>query len=101
MAWELRHNRYRYYYRKRRIRGRVISEYIGDGPRALLSELLDQEARGEAQELRRELDRLVEQDTEIDLFLDLSVNLAKAMLLLAGCYSHKGEWRRRRGKITE
>jgi hypothetical protein len=98
MAWESRHKHHRYYYRKRRIKGRVISEYVGSGPLALLIAELDQAKQEEAREKRREQIRMAKQDQEIDHILDLSIDLARAALLLAGCYNHKGEWRRHHGK---
>ena len=101
MAWESRHKHHSYYYRKRRVGRRVVSEYVGAGPAAMLIAELDMVEQEEAQEKRREQLRMMEQDLDIDEALDLSIDLARAVLLLAGCHSHKGEWRRRRDKRVE
>ena len=45
MTWESRHRRQRYYYRKRRVRGRVVSEYVGAGPAAMLVAEMDRISR--------------------------------------------------------
>jgi hypothetical protein len=97
MAWETRHSSARYYYRKRRANGRVVSEYIGTGPVAELCELVDQNARKQAREIRQELMSLMRQDEEIDEILDISIDMARMALVLAGCHTHKGEWRLKRG----
>ena len=101
MAWESRHRSHQYYYRKRRIGSRVVSEYVGAGSAAMLLAELDQVVREGAQEKRREQLRVQEQDLEIDQTLNLTFDLAKAALLLAGCHTHKGEWRWRRVKRVE
>ena len=46
MGWEEKNGR-RYYYRKRRVGGQVISEYVGTGYAALLAEAMDIEAKHE------------------------------------------------------
>ena len=101
MAWEQRNNLQRYYYRKRRIGGRVYSEYIGSGPVAEMYAYLDRLEREEIHERRRERLRIVEQDHDIDEALDLSIALTRAALLLAGYHNHKGEWVRRRVRRIE
>jgi hypothetical protein len=78
-----------------------MSEYVGAGSAAMLLAELDQIDREVAQERRHEHLRIREQDLEIDQALDLTIDLAKAALLLAGCHTHKGEWRWRRVKRVE
>jgi len=99
MAWEERHGR-RYYYRKRRVAGRVVSVYLGQG--AVVSMLADlddaermerQEARQEEQVRRAELRR---KDEDLAALTGLTEAFAAAALLLAGCHTHKGTWRRKR-----
>jgi hypothetical protein len=99
MALERRGNR-TYYYRKRRVGRRVVSEYAGSGEEAVLGERLDRCGRMAAEWQRQcgreELANTAagEQPTR-----DLSVlvsGLTKLALVEAGCHTHKGTWRRRR-----
>ncbi len=99
MAWEERHGR-RYYYRKRRVAGRVVSVYLGQGEVvSMLADLDDaermerQEARQEEQARRAELRRA---DEDLADLTGLTEAFAAAALLLAGCHTHKGTWRRKR-----
>lgn len=101
MAWERRHNLHRYYYRKRRLGGRVISKYVGSGPVAQLIADLDKFEQEERREKRHERLRMIEQDQEIDEALGLSIDMASVMLLLAGYHNNKGKWVRRRGRRVE
>jgi len=78
-----------------------VSEYVGAGSAAMLLAELDQVVREGAQVKRREQLRVQEQDLEIDQTLNLTFDLAKAALLLAGYHTHKGEWRWRRVKRVE
>ncbi len=98
MAWEERRGR-RYYYRKRRQGGRVVSEYIGGGEYgALLAGFDEAERQGQRRERAQR-----QQEESIDKALDevteaMSI-LATAALLVAGCRTHRGQWRRRRELI--
>ncbi len=99
MAWEERRGR-RYYYQKRRVAGRVVSVYLGQGEGvSILAELDDaermerQEARAEEQVQRAALRREDEDFAEVT---GLTEAFAAAALLLAGCHTHKGTWRRKR-----
>lgn len=99
MAWEDR-NGNRYYYRKRREGGRVVSEYVGSGS---LAELLaarddiEQEERQEAQEAwKQEKARMDAIDNDLDDLGDYLKDLLAASLILAGYHQHKSEWRKRR-----
>ena len=99
MAWEKRRGR-EYYYRKRRIGGRVVSEYVGTGPLAEGAAALDELTR-RAQEEKRELLRREQQrqraiDQEVDRACRLIGTLVDAALLLNGYHYHKGQWRLRR-----
>lgn len=81
MGWETRGNS-RYYYRKRKVAGRVVSEYVGTGLHA---------ARVVAQEAAA-------REAELDAFYDLTDALVGAALLNAGYHRHhRGEWRKQRG----
>jgi hypothetical protein len=97
MAWESRRGR-RYYYRKRRIGRKVVTEYLGRGP------LADREARRtakakarqssqwiELQQLREEQDRLKKQ---IDEGSRLLSHYLAAVMLTNGYHLHKRQWRK-------
>lgn len=99
MSWESRNGRGRYYTRSRRVKGRVVREYIGCGPVAEAAAEGDLEQRQKLQAEQSEFKALRDQDQEMDdlvsSFGSVSEQLAKAALLLAGFRQHKlGEWRR-------
>lgn len=104
MAWEER-NGNRYYYHKRRIGDRVVSEYMGGGELAEAFAYLDgidrqrddleREATRAEQEAQREIDK------QIDEMISLARTLADATLLAAGYHRHKGQWRKRRERHTD
>ena len=101
MGWETCARGGRYYTRSRKVRGRVVREYVGAG---LIGEL---SARGDAEEraARHERAATMRRDqasweaverpvAELD---DLVGAVAAGALLLAGYHCHhRGEWRRRR-----
>jgi hypothetical protein len=95
MAWEKRGNR-DYYYKKRRIGGRVVSEYVGSGALAELQALLDQEEKESRKYEQAKRLQAEELEAKIDQVDEYSRTLAKAALLLAGYHPHKGQWRKRR-----
>ena len=99
MGWERRGN-HRYYYRKRRQGGRVVSEYVGAGEHGAAAARRDVLARADRERMQqeqiRERERLLalEQagaDAEDHVHL-----VMRAWLLAAGYHTHKGQWRRRR-----
>jgi hypothetical protein len=99
MGWEERTGR-RYYYRKRRQGGRVVSEYVGSGFLAELAAGMDETDRERKdlqrqaqQQLRAMSEELREQMAQLD---DYTQTLTRAALLLAGFHPHKGQWRKRR-----
>jgi hypothetical protein len=95
MGWERRGDR-EYYYRKRRIGGRVVSRYLG------LTEFAHEyDAFVSDEKARRDLDRHDREyqaavDRELDRFGAFTRMLATAVLIDAGYHLHKGQWRRRR-----
>ena len=95
MSWEKRGDR-RYYYNKRRVGDRVISEYVGAGEFAQVCAALDALKREmrHAQRERRRADRAL--DAQVDQVCDLIRALTGAALLVAGHHTHKGQWRKRR-----
>jgi len=99
MAWEKRRGK-EYYYRKRRIGGRVMSKYVGTGPDAEAASALDELTR-QAQEEKRDLFRQERErqraiDEAVDRACRLTRHLIYAALLLNGYHMHQGEWRKRR-----
>ena len=99
MAWEDR-NGSQYYYRKRRVGGRVVSEYVGAGYAGELAESFDAEDRQEAEYKRREMRKQKQQAAALDRQEDevekLTRAFTRACLLLAGYHTHKGQWRKKR-----
>jgi hypothetical protein len=100
LGWERRKRGGTYYYRGRRVDGRVVKQYFGTDPAARAAADLDRlgrlerraaRAAWEAEEARiREAVRpLLELGTECDL-------IVKAALLAAGYHRHHGQWRRTR-----
>jgi hypothetical protein len=101
VGWEQRGGQ-RYYYRSRRVGGRVVKEYHGDGLRALLAIEQDEAERAERAERRAvladELARIVALETPLTAFCEAAEVLARSALLARGYHRHdRGEWRRRRG----
>lgn len=99
MAWETR-NGNRYYYRKRRIGDRVVSEYMGGDVGGLFA-MLDENEQ-ERRQLEREARRAEQEaqhaiDKQIDEVIGLARTLADAAMIEAGYHRHKGQWRRIRG----
>ena len=101
MGWERRRNG-AYYYRARKVNGRVVKEYVGAGP--LAQALAAQDARTRAErratsEVRRtERARLAGVDAAVDASHEAVETLLRASLVLAGFHRHqRGEWRRRQG----
>lgn len=99
MGWETRRGR-RYYYRARKVGGRVIKLYVGAGPQAELAALRDglaQEDRRITSAARREARvALAAVDNPLEAFAGSVETLTRSSLLLAGYHQHhRGEWRRR------
>jgi hypothetical protein len=93
-----------YYYKKRRVNGRVVSSYCGSGRLAGAFYRLDQseaarledEKRAGQEELRRIAAPLEEFDRALDEPESLLKLLVDANLIAGGYHRHKGEWRRRK-----
>ena len=103
MGWEPRPGGV-YYYRSKRVGGRPVREYIGTGLVAELAALLDAQEREEreaaAAAWQAERERLEALDAPVAELCAATDALATAVLLLAGCYQHKRELRRRRDART-
>ena len=99
MGWEGRNGNI-YYYRKRRVGKRVISEYAGSGLIGQFAEATDMKERAENMRARANWqkekkrarvidDRLKEIECRVRAF-------TRAFLLISGYHPHKGQWRRKR-----
>lgn len=91
-----------YYYRKRRIGGRVVSEYVGGGDLACIAN-----ARAEIAKSRQNADRKLQReeregaaatDKTLAALSGVIDTLVSATLVMQGYHKHKGEWRCRRDK---
>ncbi len=96
MAWEQRARGGRYYVRKRWVVGRCVSEYIGAGEDAMLLASLDTAARHEQRQRQAVRRREDEVEAALDEVTEIMAILTTATLLVAGCHTHRGQWRRRR-----
>lgn len=100
MAWETRRNGHCYYYRKQKTKGRVLSQYAGAGLGSVILEQLDKANRTERAHKRliqrTERAQLAEIEQTAQPFYQLVDLLARAALLAAGNYQHRGQWRRRK-----
>jgi len=99
MGWETRAGRL-FYYRKRRIGRRVVSEYGGSGEAAAVVAALDAHERAE-RDARREQRREVRRqeraiDAEVEAVCRAVRMLTAGALLLSGYHAHKGQWRKTR-----
>jgi hypothetical protein len=98
MGWD----KGRYYTRSRKVKGRVVREYVGTGEVAELVAQMDtiERERREAERAdrraeRAELDAL---EAPLDRMCQEAELLAHAALVAAGFRQHKrGEWRKKRG----
>ncbi len=104
MGWENRGNG-RYYYRKKRIGSKVVSEYVGTG---LIGEIAEEFDKSESEEriLRhKEEKKEIRCTAEINNIVKKIENeiklLTKAFLILKGFHTHKGEWRKKRNERKE
>jgi hypothetical protein len=100
MGWERG-----YYYRVRKVNGRVVREYVGVGEVAQLVAQMDALEREQRQlkllKQRQEKDDLKALDDHLKSLCDTIDLAAFAALLAAGFHLHKrGEWRRRREQGT-
>jgi hypothetical protein len=89
MGLEIRGNK-KYFYRSRRVDGRVAREYVGSGSRA------EEEARLESEERARRK-RLKEIERKLDLLDEVCNELVEAWMYACGYHKpNRGPWRKRR-----
>ena len=106
MAWEARSGTSRYYTRSKRVNGRIVREYVGQGPIAELAHQIDIGERLEREAKRKTFKAIQSRDSELDEKLDSFVNLSNAiasgLLILAGYHRHKrGNWRMRNERVHD
>ncbi len=104
MGWERRTRGGLYDTRSRKVRGRVVREYIGGGLLGAVAALSDAERRSQlkaqAQAWRAERAYLEAADAALHVLSDTSEAMSRGSLILAGYYRHhRGEWRKRGAKI--
>ena len=99
MSWETRGNN-RYYYRRRKVNGRVVTEEIGAGYLAEVVAVLDEGDRHERNRAAAEFRQIVEAERQTAATLDevdgLIRDAVAAVLLAHGYHTHKRQWRRQR-----
>jgi hypothetical protein len=102
MAWLTKPSGRRYYYRRRKVGGRVVSEYIGSGYVADLAAQLDARDRlkqqAERERVRRDRAVQEELDEQVDEVGKQVTDLVTAVLLVSGYHTHKRQWRRFRDR---
>lgn len=97
MGWE----KGKYYTRSKKVKGKVVREYIGGGEFAYLISEMDRIEQQEWEEkwatmrTEREEDRKREKSIT-GYFTSINDVLTEA-LIAAGYHKHKGQWRRKRG----
>lgn len=98
MGWEKR-GLGQYYYRKKRVNGRVVSEYVGSGILAEATLMLDQVEKGKTdlEKIEQQIEK--EQAAAIDQAVDQNLvsigELIESTLIAYGYHKVKGEWRKR------
>jgi hypothetical protein len=102
MGWERRQRGGLYYTRSRRVRGRVVREYVGGGLAGFIAEQQDREARCEAAKRKHEWTVSTAQLEARDQLASESEArirwLTHGTLVLAGYRQHhRGDWRKHRG----
>lgn len=99
MGWEKRGSG-QYYYRKKRVNGRVVSEYVGSGILAEATLMLDQIEKEKTDlekiEQQIEKEKVIAMDQAIDQNLESIGELIKSTLIAYGYHKVKGEWRKKR-----
>lgn len=102
MAWETRGNN-SYYYRKKRVGGKVVSEYVGKG---LLAQEIASMDLAERHERNKEVEVIKKESTELKLLAHQAAQVTsfikqilEGVLIATGFHKHKGQWRKvRNGK---
>jgi hypothetical protein len=100
MAWEYRHGKTKkYFYKSRKVNGKVKKEYYGCGRTAELFAAADAERKFRLEQARMGRERLDELDRQITEFCQVVDGIAIGFLVSQGYYRHKGnflDWRKRK-----
>lgn len=98
MSWEYK-GESKYYYQKYRVGNYVVSKYVGRGE---IVELIADEddyrrarIRIERDKQKREMEKERQYDRLADLVYERNTSIAKALLLINGYHTHKGQWRKK------
>ena len=102
MPWAQR-GQHRYFFRKRKVGGRVVRRSYGRGPEAQLAAALaaqrQREREAEWARRRRERGRWDAKTETVQRLIEVSDLLVRAALLAAGFHQHeRGAWRRKHGR---
>ena len=99
MALETRAGR-QYFYRKKRVGDKVISQYLGTGYSAYLMQRLDEHERQEAESKRQAWQAIKDSEEQLDAQLDGFTEVVNAYvgahLLISGYHQHRRQWRKKR-----
>jgi hypothetical protein len=90
-----------YFYRSRRVGGRVVTQYVGHGTEA--EQVAEEIALRHQQQQAIKAERAVYDvlDAALDRLLSETRLIVTAALIASGNYNHHGTWRRRHGcRIT-
>ena len=101
MVW-VWHGGNRYYYRGKKINGKVVMEYVGKGIIGEIAEAEDLERRRLKADKQQRKKNIQQEETAIDQHLikieaDLTV-ITSDLLKSAGFHKHRGQWRQRRAR---
>ena len=104
MSWETRGNN-RYYYRRRKVDGQIQAEYIGSGTVADFIARQDEIDRRRRAAAAAEWQAMVDEDNETAAMVehvdDLVKTLTAGVLLANGYHTHRRQWRKLAGKVTD
>lgn len=99
MGWEQR-NGQRYYYRKKREGGHVVSQYMGAGAIADLFALIDRDEYSQRRwnqiKWNMEKDEAEKLNKDQNNLSQLTRQMLRACLLVKGYHPHKGQWRKKK-----
>lgn len=99
MSWETRGNN-RYYYRRRKVNGRIVAEYVGGGDVGTIVATLDDLDRHERNRVAAEFRQIVEAERQTAATLaqvnELINSAVAAVLIVNGYHTHKRQWRKAR-----
>jgi hypothetical protein len=87
-----------YYYEKKRVGNRVVSEYVGSGVLALLVQARADEKAIERETIKRKKDSVNKLESEIEQVMGWIDSLSSGQLIASGYHQHKGQWRKRRNE---